>query len=47
LQKGDFTTFGKDEDIVKTDTSQLQTLLQQSAAASPTASPKATPTASP
>ena len=47
LQKGDFTTFGKAEDIVKTDTSQLQTLLQQSAAASPSASPKATPTATP
>jgi uncharacterized membrane protein (UPF0182 family) len=47
LQKGDFTTFGKDEDIVKSDTSQLQTLLQQSAAASPSASPKATPTATP
>jgi uncharacterized protein len=47
LQKGDFTTFGKEEDIVKSDATQLSTLLQQNppARASPSASasPRATP----
>jgi hypothetical protein len=47
LQKGDFTTFGKEEDIVKADASQLSTLLQQNpkptASPSASASPSATP----
>lgn len=47
LQKGDFTTFGKEEDAVKADATQLTTLLQQKPPAStsptPTASPSATP----
>jgi hypothetical protein len=49
LQKNDFTTFGKEEDIVKSDTTQLSALLQQSQAASPSASarPSASPSATP
>ena len=45
LQKGDFTTFGKEEDLVKADVAQLTALLQQNppASASPTISPKASP----
>jgi uncharacterized membrane protein (UPF0182 family) len=46
LQKGDFTTFGKEEDLVKADTAQLTALLQKSQA-SPSASPGATPAPSP
>ncbi len=45
LQKNDFTTFGKEEDAVKADTTQLTALLQQSQSATP--SPSATPTARP
>jgi uncharacterized protein len=47
LQKGDFTTFGKEEDLVKADATQLSTLLQQNpkptASPSASASPRATP----
>ncbi|MDQ6856942.1 MAG: UPF0182 family protein [Candidatus Dormibacteraeota bacterium] len=44
LQKGDFTTFGKEEDAVKADTAQLTALLQQSQKATPSASPSPSPT---
>ncbi|MGH7722764.1 MAG: UPF0182 family protein [Candidatus Dormibacteria bacterium] len=47
LQKGDFTTFGKEEDAVKADSAQLAALLQQTAPASPSASPRASPAATP
>ncbi|MBJ7610384.1 MAG: UPF0182 family protein [Candidatus Dormibacteraeota bacterium] len=55
LQKGDFSTFGKEEDLVKADTAKLTALIQQnpppspspSAAASPGASPTPTPTPTP
>jgi uncharacterized protein len=47
LQKGDFTTFGKEEDAVKADTKQLTTLLQQGQSATPTPSAKASPSPSP
>jgi len=45
LQKGDFTTFGREEDTIKTDTTQLSTLLQQSQKGRPSGSPS--PSASP
>ena len=50
LQKGDFTTFGKEEDAVKADAAQLTTLLQVQktpASASPSASPAASPSPTP
>ena len=47
LQKGDFTTFGKEEDAVKADAAQLSTLLQQSQKASPSPSPSAPASPSP
>jgi uncharacterized membrane protein (UPF0182 family) len=49
LQKGDFTTFGKEEDIVKADAAQLAMLLQQNppATASPSASASPSPSPSP
>ena len=45
LQQGDFTTFGKEEDIVKSDTAKLTALLQQTppTSPSPSASPSPTP----
>jgi uncharacterized membrane protein (UPF0182 family) len=46
LQKGDFTTFGKEEDAVKADTAQLTTLLQNQKA-TPSASPSPSPSATP
>ncbi|MBJ7596090.1 MAG: UPF0182 family protein [Candidatus Dormibacteraeota bacterium] len=45
LQKGDFTTFGKEEDAIKSDTAQLTALLKNSPSAS--ASPRPTPSATP
>ena len=48
LQKGDFTTFGKEEDAVKSDAAQLTALLQnQKASPSPSASPSASPSPTP
>ena len=47
LQKGDFTTFGKEEDLVKADTAQLTTLLQQSQKSTPSASPSPSPSPTP
>jgi uncharacterized membrane protein (UPF0182 family) len=47
LQKGDFTTFGKEEDIVKADTAQLTTLLQQSQLATPSPGASPSPSSSP
>ena len=47
LQKGDFTTFGKEEDAVKADTAQLTVLLQQTQRSSPAPSASASPSASP
>jgi uncharacterized membrane protein (UPF0182 family) len=45
LQKGDFTTFGKEEDAVKSDTAQLTALLQnQKAVPSASPSPRPSPT---
>ena len=43
LQKGDFTTFGKEEDIIKTDTAQLTALLKLNPPASPSPSASASP----
>jgi uncharacterized membrane protein (UPF0182 family) len=46
LQKGDFTTFGKEEDLIKADTAQLTTLLKQNPPPSPSptaASPSPSP----
>lgn len=45
LQKGDFTTFGKEEDAIKSDTTQLTTLLKQNppASAAPSSSPSPSP----
>jgi uncharacterized membrane protein (UPF0182 family) len=45
LQKGDFTTFGKEEDIVKADAAKLKALL--AASPSPSPSPSAGPSPSP
>ncbi len=48
LQKGDFTTFGKEEDAVKADSAALTTLLQaQKASTSPSPSPSASASATP
>ncbi|MDQ6847956.1 MAG: UPF0182 family protein [Candidatus Dormibacteraeota bacterium] len=49
LQKGDFTTFGKEEDAIKSDTAQLTALLRNapSASPSPSASPRPTPSPTP
>ena len=45
LKAGDFTTFGKLEDKIKTDVATLQQLIaQQAAGASPTPSATASPT---
>lgn len=39
LQRGDFTTFGKEEDAIRADIARLQALLQQNGSASPSPSP--------
>jgi uncharacterized membrane protein (UPF0182 family) len=47
LQKGDFTTFGKEEDLIKADTAQLTTLLKQNPPSSPSPTASPSPSASP
>ncbi len=47
LQKNDFTTFGKEEDLVKADAAQLSTLLQQQPPASKSPTASASPSATP